>query len=197
MNFGEAKKYSRDIVAVYFGDGHVFYAEQKMAKKPVPYLTVKFSGLGKVRSKITKYDRESQCFKDYWQANTKMELNLYTLGKNIAPKDAEPVYENTAVEDMDDFVKFLCSDEIIEDMDRNNIVIAINGRIMDLSFLENNSEFRYRSMAEFDVNFIDSSYGLYGQNAIAELPNPSGGGTKEMVADSSVIEKVEVKGETK
>ena len=107
MNFGEAKKYSRDIVAVYFGDGHVFYSEQKMAKKPVPYLTVKFSGLGKVRSKITKYDRESQCFKDYWQANTKMELNLYTLGKNIAPKDAEPVYENTAVEDMDDFVKFL------------------------------------------------------------------------------------------
>lgn len=197
MNIREAKKYSRDIVATYFGDGHVFYAEQKMAKKPVPYLTVKFSGSGKSRSKITKHDRESQLFKDYWQANIKMELNLYTLGKNIAPKDAEPVYENTAVEDMDDFMKFLCSDEIVEDMDRNNIVIAINGRIRDLSFLENDSEFRYRSMAEFDVNFIDSSYGAYGQNAIADLPNTSGGGTKEMVADSSVIENIEVKGETK
>ncbi|MCX4351710.1 MAG: hypothetical protein OSJ60_08735 [Lachnospiraceae bacterium] len=197
MNFGEAKKYSRDIVAAYFGDSHVFYAEQKMAKRTVPYLTVKFNGLGKVRTKITKYDRENQCFKDYWQANTKMELNLYTLGKNIAPEDTEPVYENTAVEDMDDFVKFLCSDEIIEDMDRNNIVIAINGRISDLSYLENSSEFRYRSMAEFDVNFIDSSHGMYGQNAIADLPNPSGGGTKEMIADSSVIENVEVKGETK
>ena len=90
MNFGEANKYSRDIVAAYFGDSHVFYAEQKMAKRTVPYLTVKFNGLGKVRTKITKYDRENQCFKDYWQANTKMELNLYTLGKNIAPEDTDP-----------------------------------------------------------------------------------------------------------
>ncbi len=197
MNFGEAKKYSRDIVAAYFGDDHVFFAEQKMAKRTVPYLTVKFSGLGKARSKITKYDKETRCCKDYWQANTKMELNLYTLGKNIAPEDEDPVYENTAVEDMDDFVKLLCSDEIIEDMDRNNIVIAINGEIKDLSFLENDSEFRYRSMAEFNIHFVDSSHGLYGQNAITDLPNPSGGGTKEMAADSFTIEKINMRGERK
>lgn len=197
MSIKIAKKYCRNIVAAYFGEGHVFFAEQKMTKRPVPYLTIKLASLGKNRTKITKYDIDNQCFKDYRMASTKMEVNLYTLGKNIAEEGYDPVYENTAVEDMDDFVKFLQSDEIIEDMSRNNIVIALDGEIKDLSFLENSSEFRYRAMAEFGVNFVDISYGQYGQNAIHDLPNSSGGGTMEMIADTNVIEKIDLKGETR
>lgn len=172
MNYGEAKKYSRDIVAAHYGDGHVFYAEQKMAKKPVPYVTVKFSGLGKSRTKITKYDNESQCYKDYWQKNTKMELNLYTLGKNIAPDGMEEQYENTAVEEVDDFVKYLVSDEISDSMVINDVVIALEGIIHDVSFLLHESKYRYRAMAEFAITFTDSSYEPDG---IPELPDTSGG----------------------
>lgn len=170
MNFREAKKYSRHIVAAYYGDGHVFYAEQKMTKKPAPYVTVKFNGLGKSRTKITKYDKESQCNKDYWQANTKMELNLYTLGKNIAPDGMEEQYENTAVEEIDDFVKYLVSDAISDSMVINDVVIALDGNIHDLTFLLHESQFRYRAMAEFVITFTDSSY-----EPNLALPDTNGG----------------------
>ncbi len=196
MNYGEAKKYSRDIVAAYFGDDHVFFAEQKMAKKPIPYLTVKFTGLGR-NEKITKYDEESQCYKDYRQKRARMEINLYTSGHNVAPEDMEPVYENTAVGDMDDYLQFLNSDEITDDMTRHDIVISIAGEIRDLSGILNTAEYRYRAMAEFDVRFTDSSYGLYGQNAVGSLPNASGGGSPEMISNSYIIEDIEMKGEVK
>lgn len=194
MTVKEMKEYARRIVAAYFGDSHVFFADQKKSKGPTPYLTVKILGNSKNRSKITKYDSQEECFKDYWQVNSRMEVNLYSLGENVAPKGREPVYENTTIEDLSEFVKYLESDAISDSMVLNDVVIALDGEIRDVSFLLRESEYRYRAMAEFKISFTDSSYGAYGQNDIPKLPNASGGGSEDMVQDTETIESINITG---
>lgn len=194
MTVGEARKYLLDLTANYFGDGHVFFAENKMVQRAAPYITVKFSDINIGWSKNREYDPGLGCFRDFWEASTKAEVNLYTAGKNIAGVAQAPVYENTALEDMSEFIKYLDSETIQDDIDAHDINISLSGGIRDLSYLVNDSTYRFRVMAEFSVTFTDSAYGKFGQCGI-ELPNPSGGGNEDMAVHEESIEQIEIQEE--
>ena len=194
MTIGEAKKYVRDFVAGYFGDSHVSFAEQKQTRPTVPYITLRFGKSGKKRGKITMFDDKDQCYKDFWQRKISLEINLYTAGRNVAEKGYDPVYENTCIEDMEDFISYIMSDYGSDELVSHDVAIVQEGDVQDLSALLNDSSYRYRSMAQFYVLFTDCSFGKYGQNGVLTIPNPSGGGTKDMIADSDTIEKINIKG---
>ncbi len=62
----------------------------------------------------------------------------------------------------------------------------------DLSFLENETAYRYRAMAEYAVSFVIQADGAYGIGGM-EIPNSSGGGTKEMAETPiEAIKEVEI-----
>lgn len=194
MNTSETKKYMRDLVAVYYGDGHVFLAGQKAPRPVTPYITVKYGKSNRKRSRITLYDEKDQCQKNYWQRRIEMEINLYTQGKNVAPEGYDEQYENTAVDDLEDFVNFLYSDEIIDRTTKQNVVVSHSSEVTDLSSLQNESTYRYRAIVRLTVDFTDCTYGDYGQNAMKVIPNSSNGGTADMVAAPSFIEQITIKG---
>ena len=196
MTVFEARDILRSIVAVYFGDGHVFFAESKMAKRPEPYITVKLDTPGRdlFAGKVVDdkgYQRQSR------RVVARAEINLYTKGRNIAKGNRQAAYANTALNDMTLFLDFLESDEGIEEMNRQNIVILPNGQIRDLSALLNEgSQYQYRALLECDVSFTTTSYGRYGMDGIdpEDLPSDSKGGGRDMQTGPYVIDDAEIEG---
>lgn len=194
MTISEVKQYLLKTVAAYYGKQHTVYANVKKQRLPVPYITLRYYGYKKSRNKITKFDVTEQCYKDYWNAKMILDVNLYTAGRNVSPDDRVPVYEDTSVEDLADFIMYLESDFMQDDLVRNNVAVELDGEINNLSALVNdNSAFNYRAMASLKINFIECSYGKFGQNG-RNLPNSSGGGNEEMQAASEIIETIIIKG---
>lgn len=196
MTIFEAREILRNIVAIYFGDGHVVFAETKMAKRPEPYITVKLDAPSRdlFAGKVVDdkgYQKHSR------RVVARSEINLYTKGRNIAKGDRQAAYANTALNDMTLFLDFLESDEAIEEMNRRDIVIIPNGQIRDLSALQNeSSQYQYRALLECDVAFTTTAFGRYGMDGIdpEEIPSDSRGGSKEMQTGPYVIDDAEIEG---
>lgn len=196
MTISEVKEYLYKTVSSYYGKEHVFYAGTKKPKPLEPYITLKIYGYRKNRSKITVFDVEKQCNKDYWQAKVMLDINLYTVGINISPEGKVPAYEDTSEEDLAGFIMYLESDFMEDDLARHNVSIELDGEIKNLSALVGEgSAFRYRAMAGLKVNFTDCSYGKYGQNGIRQHPGAGGGGLEAFPEDSDAIESANIKGE--
>jgi hypothetical protein len=193
MNTNEVKKFMRDYVAVFFGDGHVYYSWQKKTRTPVPYITVSFSNSAKRKSKIVKYDKEADRIKNYWQKNITMTINLYTQGSNISPEGCDPQYENTAMSDLEDFITFMLSDNGGDILSTANISAVQDGDVNDLTSLLNESSYRYRAMVRLSVGFVECAYGDYGMNG-KQIPNASNGGNTDMISDDSSIENIIITG---
>lgn len=190
MTFDEANEKTRDYVATFFGDGHVFYANVKMAKYPEPYLTTRFLSFTRPDQAIKEIDEEGWEH-SYREIVGKVDLNLYTKGREVRRNSG--VYYNTALNDMQEFLNYLDSDEGQFEMMRNNMTILPTGNVQDLSALQNDSAFQFRSMVELEVHFIDDSFGDYGQNNSRTLPNNSEGGSEDFIdMEPDLIESVDI-----
>lgn len=190
MTIAEVKTYLVELLAAYFGDGHVFFAEHKLVQRPVPYVSLKAGNIHR-SGKITVYDEDHHCFFDYMECKTNVDVNLYTAGENIAGIGQTPVYENTALSDMNGFLNYLESDAILDDMSRKDVAISVVGDIQDLAYLVNDSSYRFRAMVELEVTYTDRACGRFGQNWKV-LPNSSGGGNEDMVDELETINEVEM-----
>ena len=121
---------------------------------------------------------------------------MYTVGREVKAGNSN-YYENTAVEDLEEFIRFLDSDGITEELAKKDVTIVMNPPIRDLSELIGDTKFNYRSMCEFTITFVGLADGKYGVSGIQTVPNPSGGGMKEFVeAETYAIEEIRIQEET-
>lgn len=190
MNLETVKDTIYDTVDMFFKGATVIWSEQITTKPPLPYVTLKLGGIKKTTFPIT--DDEGN---RYYPCSTVLEVNLYTKGKQIiVGENVTGNYQNTATSDMLDFFKFLESDEIIDYLAGKGLDILLVPPIRDLTELQNDSRYRYRSMAEATVSWSEEANGLYGIGSMATVPNSSGGGTAIMQeAETNTIEEVEIK----
>lgn len=188
MKLSEAKEEFRKLVASYFGDGHVFFANSKMTKLPEPYVTIHFTGITRQvhESKTTSKDGYS---KAYREIEADVDVNLYTKGRSV--DGSKTVYADTALDDMIGLLDYLESDYCLSKTRCREMAIAVATQPKDVSALIREAQFQYRSMASFTVRFTDMTFGDYYQNN-NELPNASGGGNTEMITEPSYIEAVEI-----
>ncbi len=188
MKLSEAKEEFRKLVAGYFGDGHVFFANSKMTKLPEPYLTIQATGIQR-QVHEAKLMRASGYNDAYREIVASVDLNLYTKGKSV--NGSKTVYADTALDDMIGFLDYLESDAGLGMQETAGIAVAVESQPKDMSALIREAQFQYRSMASFAVRFTDMTFGDYYQNN-NELPNSSGGGNTEMITEPSYIEAVEI-----
>lgn len=188
MKIAEAKEEFRKLVADYFGDSRVFYAQTKMVKLPEPYITIQITGINR-QVHESKLIEDSGYVDAYREIVASVDLNLYTKGRSIA--GSSTVYANTSLDDLVGFMDYLESEAGIGKQDTAGIAIAVDSQPKDLSALIREAQFQYRAMASFTLRFTDMTYGDYYQNN-NELPNASGGGNKEMITEPSYIETVEI-----
>lgn len=176
MNLEEVKERLYDVTEMFFKGATVIWTEQMNTKPQLPYVTLKVSGIRKTTFPIT--DEKGN---RYYPCSTVLEANLYTKGRKVSGGDKVAVnYANTAMSDMLDFFKFLESDTIVDYLAGVGIDISLVPPVRDLTDLQNDRSYRYRSMAEATVSWSENADGPYGIGGMTTAPNSSGGGTTEM-----------------
>lgn len=189
MNLEMVKEVLYEIAVMFFQKAAVIWAEQMNTKPPLPYITLKTSGINRTRFPIVEDDGSR-----YYPCSTIMEINLYTKGKSVTEgKNVTGNFMNTAASDLNDFFIFIESEEITELLAEKGMDISLKLPIRDLTGLENDSRYRYRAMAEADISFSLEADGLYGIGGMQDIPNSSGGGTREMAeTETDMIKEADV-----
>ncbi len=189
MNLEEVKDTLYDIAAMFFTGATVIWTEQINTKPPLPYVTLKLGGIQRTSFPVVGDDGNR-----YYPCRTTAEVNLFTKGKPVTVKEkVTGNFANTATSDMMDFFNFVESERITDLLAGKGMDISLLPPVRDLTDLQNDSRYRYRSMAEATVLFSEEAEGPYGIGGMSYAPNSSGGGTPEKVeAISDTIEEVEL-----
>lgn len=186
MNLGEAKLLLYETVARYHPGAVVVWEKTKGVTPRPPYITLGYGNIN--RSLFRMSDEKGE--HEYYEYSFTFEMNLYTIGKELKVNGAGiGAYENTAVEDLEEFIRFLDSEAITNELTQKGLSVFLNPPIRDLSELIGDTKFNYRSMAEFTVAFVGCADGMYGVWGDRADPNTSGGGAAEFF--ETAIEPVE------
>lgn len=188
MTVGEVKQFLYELVLLYHPNDMIKWTKTGGVKPKPPFIALAVRNLERSSFPIT-----SESGINYYNYSMLFEINLYTVGKLITGTSA---YENTAIDDLEEFVRFLDSETITDKIAQSNICIQLNSPINDLSELIGDTKFNYRSMAEFIVTFTGKAEGRYGVAGAATIPNSSGGGNADYAeAETYEIKEVEIKEE--
>lgn len=191
MSLMQVRREVRKIVSDFFSNGTVLWAEQVVTKPKLPYITLKTGSLTK-----TAFPVQDDTLARWYSCKTVLELNVYTQGRKVGTdENAISNYENTSVDDLADFVIYLESDEIQDVLAKLNISLSLKGDIRDMSVLMNDTKYRYRALAEFELSWTEKTSGAYGIGEKKQLPNYSGGGNDDLMGETNLLERVEIKEE--
>lgn len=192
MTLSEVKQFIYELVKRYHPGAIVVWSKTKGVTPKPPYITLGYSNLNRSAFPLADDEREHR----YYNYDFTFEINLYTAGREVKAGSGR-CFENTAVEDLEEFVRYLDSDEITEELAERNVTIVMNPPIRDLSELIGDTKFNYRSMCEFTVSYAGMADGKYGVSGGQTAPNPSGGGMKEFAeAETYAIEEIRIQEET-
>lgn len=190
MTLEEVKEALYDITDMFFKGATVIWTEQSNTKPPLPYVTLKLGAVQRTAFPVVMDDGSR-----FYPCSTIVEINLYTKGKPVRVGDnITGNYINTATSDMMEFFNFVESDEVTDLLAAMGIGVTLMPPVRDLTDLQNDSKYRYRSMAEATVDYEMEANGSYGISDMA-VPNSSGGGTEELAtSDENTIEEIEMNG---
>jgi hypothetical protein len=149
-----------DLVRDYFGKATVIWGKVKVVSPAAPQIVLNMSGVTRHYSPITKWANGVLVLG--YPSKTTLQVDLYTKG---APLQAAPgvvaTYENTAVNDLTDFVNYLDSAYIDEWSERHDVSILCR-QVTDLTELINGTTWDYRAMAELEIGFTQTTIGHTG-----------------------------------
>lgn len=192
MTFSEVKEFIYELVKRYHPGAMVVWTKTKGVTPKPPYITLGYSNLNRSAFPLSDDEREHR----YYNYDFIFEINLYTVGKEVKAGNGS-YFENTAVEDLEEFIRFLDSDGITDELAKKDVTIVMNPPIRDLSELIGDTKFNYRSMCEFTVSYVGLADGKYGVLESKAVPNPSGGGMKEFAeVETYAIEEIKIQEET-
>ena len=175
MNQTELRDLIYTETAKFFSEATVIWAEQIITKPKLPYVTLKLGNIGR-----TVFPLGDENDDRAYASDTILEVNLYTNGKEIqVGPQTTGNFVNTAAADMMEFANYLESEGETMVFALANVSIMLKEKVRDLTELMNESRYRYRSMAEFDVTFIQDASGRYAISGNT-VPNSSGGGSEEL-----------------
>ena len=189
MNIEEVKAKLYEVTSWFWKDGTVYFAETKMSAPKPPEVTLRFGDLTKTYHPIVEDNKDPDKIVRHWTGQTVMTVDVYTNGK---PKGNN--FINTAVNDLQEFVYWLESDEIIDELMMYNITLMpMNTGVRNLSELINDTKYRYRANMDIQVFFEEKTMGPYNMRG-KTAPNASGGNKKEYVdATTDYFDHVEIK----
>lgn len=209
MNFNELSDVLRNIVEMYFVKADVIWSQRNNSQRKKPYIALKMHSSG--RTTHFSEVMENDVLEGYIPSKSVLQVDLFTNGRKIEVGNGMlPIYENTAVADLEDFCNFISSQKVMEICDENNITILQKGDVIDVTALLDGIDNEYRAKVEFDVDYMQVVSGAYGvsvpmfapDNEETEggpstfVPTPSGGRTEEQVnTETGYFVEVEIESE--
>lgn len=198
MTFSEARRCFRDITARYFKDATVIYANQSHAVKPTskPLVTIAFGNIKRPLNPPTLIIDGRPV--SYYPTSVPVTLNLFTHGRKIEiAKGITAAMEDTAAEDLTDFLSFLNSEMSIQFCGDNDIAILIPNDAMTLSGIINDVAYEYRARAEIELRFTSMAVGYSGTlpeesisiKNVEPVPDQGGGSDESsMLGDTELFD---------
>ena len=190
MTFNKLKDALYDIIKGYFAGADVAWAEQNAVKSLNPLIRLKLGSITRPIHFINETQNNAPT--GYIASTTMLTVDLFTHGKKMTDEDGYVFYENTALDDMTDFLNYITSPYVDDLCESLNISIRPEGNIKDTSAVVDN-DYSYRSMAEFVVGFVQETNGYAGISRENWEPTPSGGGTQELEnKEMTTVETVDI-----
>ena len=190
MNSNELRRVLLDIVKMYFAGADVIWSQGNNTQRKKPCVALKLRSAG--RATHSSDIQENDVLRGYIPSKSILEINLFTNGRKINVGDEMlPIFDNTAVADLEDFCNFIVSQKVTDICDEKNITIMQNGDVRDVTALLDGVDSEYRAQVEFEVDYMQEITGAYGistpmlsedtEDCSHDVPTPSGGRTEEQV----------------
>ena len=167
-----------DIIQSYFAGAIVAWGELPFGTKPTsPFLRLKMGSIKRPQHFITETSIDAS--RSYIPSSVPLTVELFTHGEERKDEEGDSYFVNTAMGDLADFVNFMVSEYADELYEKLDISIRPEGDIRDTTAVRD-SDYEYRAMQEFVVDFMDESSGFAGISRANWKPTASGGGTAEL-----------------
>ena len=161
MTVGELRETIRQVVKRYLVGASVKWIDENNIKPVGPLVTLQLRNIQRELFSIDE-NRQGRAVK-LWHTRAMLDVNLYTPGAvGNAQPGIRPKAENTALNDMQDFINYIDSDYVYGILGPLDVTILPEGMAQDVSELVDNSKYEYRAMQEFTVDFIQNAAGVSG-----------------------------------
>jgi len=212
MRLYDLKKYIWKLVHDYFQDATVIWFSEGSTKPKLPTVMLRLSG-------IRKATYPTEAFLDgetVWQypSSVILEINVFTAGDDVGAS----ALDNNALADLNEFCKYIESPEQTDILAANDLSFTATNQILDIPKLLGTTDYEYRAMVEYQVDFTQTVSGLYSLNRPSSeqsfnqktgeweepeypdqddwKPTASGGGTYGLThAEQQSIDTIDVKNE--
>lgn len=188
MTVREAKQHIKNIAKKYFTGAAVGFPNQSAnVKRNSPYVCI--TPGSPLRDQFPVQRMVGDRLVSYYQTRLPLQVDLYTNGADgPAGPDGFVTLEDTAVDDMTDFVDYLESWYVTHWCDRINASIIINGPVQSLTGLVTDTDYQFRAMVELVFCFVHKAVGytgIQGENSIVSPVLPDTPGAAPNTGDGS------------
>lgn len=207
MRIYDLKEYVYDLVSRYFAKANICWSNETGTKQQLPLVMLTFRNLN--RHPYPSEDLGEDELVESYPSSITLEVDIFSKGGKACG------YSDDTLADMNEFLFYLESPEITDELFANNLEIQAMGPVQAIPQLIGESKYEYRSMVELAVNFTQYAAGAYGIKrpkeelqykgsgiwAVADsaeeetwTPTSAGGGTYGFAAEENeIITSVEVK----
>jgi len=168
MTQSELKQKLYDLVREYFGKASVIWGKVKVVSPAPPQIVLNMGAVTRHYLPIVKW--ADGVIVNGFPSKTTLQIDLYTKGAPLqSGSGVTAAYENTAVNDLTDFVNYLESPYIDDWRERHDVSISCR-HITDLTELINGTTWDYRAMVELEIGFTQTAVGHTGAMYESGMP---------------------------
>jgi len=161
MTEREMKALFLSLVKTYFGKADVIWGRSKIVHPVHPVVCLMAGPL--VRNYLPVTLQADGIPINCYPTKVTVQIDLFTKGAMLSDDDGvTAARENTAVDDMMDFLNFIGSAYTSDWCYEHDMSILENGPVRDLTQLINDTSWDYRAMTELDVYFTQNAVGYTG-----------------------------------
>lgn len=161
MNSNELSNVLLEIVKMYFAGADVIWSQRNNTQRKKPCVALKLRSAG--RATHSSDIQEDDVLRGYIPSKSILQIDLFTNGKKTDVGGGMlPIFENTAVADLEDFCNFVVSQKVTEICDEENITISQKGDVIDVTALLDGVDNEFRAQVELEVDYMQEVTGAYG-----------------------------------
>ena len=136
MTYTEMKRSVYGITAAYFSSATVEMANTKSTKKGKPLIKLAFGPAQSTQFPVEQFIDGELC--SFYPTTAKLEVQLFTNGSRL-PNGA---MENTAVGDLTDYVNYMMSEMVTNELNTQNLSMLVAGPVQDVTAIINDCQRR-------------------------------------------------------
>lgn len=156
MTYTEMKRAVYEITTAYFTGATVEMANTKSTKKGKPLVKLAFGPAQETKFPVERFLDGELC--SFYPTTAKLEVQLFTNGLRLQ----NGAMENTAVGDLTDYVHYMMSEMVTNELVLQNISMMVAGPVRDMTAIINDVSYEYRALVEFDISFTAAAVGYAG-----------------------------------